>query len=164
MAKSDDVDGEVIQPPGSLAALVEGAGDIEIDAEALARAEAAVEALKANYEDWVHDDIGALKEAYDDAVANPSVRGEKAKQIDGIAHDIKGQGSSFGYPLMSAIGGSLSEFCRNISRLEVAQLDVIRAHIDAMTSVIDNRLKGNGGTLGVELIGLLQDAVEKRRI
>lgn len=64
---------------------------------------------------------------------------------------------------MSAIGASLSKFCRAAKRCEDDQLELIKTHIDAMKAVIANRLEGNGGARGAELIGLLRIANEKRR-
>ena len=161
MANTDAA--EIIWPPGRLAALVGGAGCAEIDEEVLARAEAAVAALQASYVEWIWNDIGILEQAHAAALAEPSARASEIERIGGAAHDIRGQGGSFGYPLMTTIGSSLCDFCRAITRRDDGQLEVIRAHIDAMKAVIDNRLEGNGGAQGAELVGLLEDAVEKHR-
>ena len=88
-------------------------------------------------------------------------------EIANVAHDIKGNGGSFGYDLMTAIGGSLSTFCRAIggSGAEIgdARLEVIRVHIDAMKMVIDHGLEGDGGETGADMVAMLARACELRR-
>lgn len=127
------------------------------------RAQAVVAKLAGAYMDRAGLDIEALGDAYARAVADPAERGAQIDQIAALAHDIEGQGGSFGYPLMSAIGASLSKFCRAAKRCEDDQLELIKTHIDAMKAVIVNRLEGSGGAHGAELIGLLRIANEKRR-
>ena len=107
-------------------------------------------------------DIETLSDAYARAVADPAERGVQLERIAGLAHDVEGQGGSFGYPLMSVIGASLSGFCRATKRCGDDQLELIKTHIDAMQAVIANRLEGSGGARGAELVGLLRIANENR--
>jgi hypothetical protein len=80
-----------------------------------------------------------------------------------IAHDIKGQGGSFNYDLMTIIGDML---CRYIEGLKgkSSQLanDVIELHINALHAVISQELKGNGGPVGNQLLSGLELVIKKR--
>ena len=134
----------------------------EVDADAAERARAVVAKLAGAYVERAMRDIEALDDAYAHAVAHPAERGGRIARIADIAHDVEGQGGSFGYPLMSAIGASLSELSRTTNQCDDAHLKLVKAHIDAMRVVIDNRIAGDGGARGARvtvLVELLRDAV-----
>lgn len=128
-----------------------GGGGVIFDEESISRADAAVVALHANYAEWISVDIAALRAAYARAVAEPSARGERILFIRRQSHDIKGHGSSFGYPLMTSIGASLSDYCREMEPIGDVDLAMIEMFIEAMKSVVDDRLAGDGGARGATL-------------
>lgn len=61
---------ELFMPPNTLKAKVGGAGT-GLDMAAITRAEAAVDTLKADFNDWVGSDVAALGGARDSFAANP---------------------------------------------------------------------------------------------
>ena len=133
----------------------------DIDADSVERARAVVANLAGAYIESATRDIETVDDAHADAVADPAERVAQFKRIAKLAHDIEGQGGSFGYPLMSAIGESLGGCCRAMERCDETQLELIKAHVDAMKTVIGERLEGDGDAVGAKLIGLLRDAVDK---
>lgn len=135
---------------------------VEDEAAVVADAEAAVAALRDNYLVWVREDLAAIEAAFAIARENPAARAEAIGRIAGIAHNVKGHGASFGYALMTTVGGSLSQFCRRVKEPDDAQLEVVRAHIEALEAIIVNDLTGEGGATGAELVALLRDAVAAR--
>ena len=66
----------------------------------------------------------------------------------GISHDIKGQGGSFGYPLITAVGNSLSTLLKNERLLSEAGLELLDAHLTALDAIMAKAIKGDGGDLG----------------
>ena len=134
-------------------------GDSDVvDADSADRARAVVANLADAYIESATRDIETLENAHARAVADRAEHGVQIKRITELAHDIEGQGGSFGYPLMSAIGESLGDCCRATDRCDEAQLELIKAHVDAMKTVIGDRLEGDGDALGAELVGLLRAA------
>lgn len=83
-------------------------------------------------------------------------------EIYGISHNIKGMGTSFGYPLMTDIGTSLCAYLRHVKndRLEVSH-DALDVHMKAMDTVFGNRIRGNGGASGKRLNERLTSVVAK---
>lgn len=77
----------------------------------------------------------------------------------GIAHDIKGQGGSFGYPLITDIGNSLSGLLKHDRLMSDAGLALLSAHITALTTVMDKAIEGDGGDLGSSYVERLEDLV-----
>ena len=82
-----------------------------------------------------------------------------------ISLDLKGQGASFGYEIVSVVGASLSDFLAPIrdtkATLTPLQLEVVNAHVGAIRAVISEELKGEGGAAGQALVNGLAQIVEK---
>jgi hypothetical protein len=81
------------------------------------------------------------------------------KDLYGFAHNIKGQGSSFGYPLVTRIGDSLCTLVRQERDFSDADLDVVQAHLDALRLILIKEIKGDGGEVGAKLVARLENMV-----
>ena len=129
----------------------------DFPAAALERANAAIEALKETYAvEWAP---AALAEMYETLAAAQRERIGRRSRFDRIyriAHDMKGQGGTFGFPILTEIGESL---CRVTAAREDAsegEFAVIRAHADTARRVIAERVEGDGGEIGQRLLADLQ--------
>jgi len=153
---------QIIRPPQTLQSKVEKGGPGSVDLDALAKAEAVIANLADDYLDWVQEDFVRLEAAYEDLKTD----GANAQKIDAlfqIAHDMKGQGGSFGYDLMTAIGDHLCRLVEGFEKVGPRELGMIRVHIDAMRVVITKALKGDGGNEGRQLLMGLSLVVEKSK-
>jgi hypothetical protein len=128
-------------------------------AATLANAQAAVADLADQYIGWVNDDLARLETAA--AAAGGSADPEKLSAIYDVAHDIKGQGSTFGYQLVTEIGALLCRYIQDCIKSARCDADVIDAHIQALHTVVDNRVQGNAGALGTEILDALRGAARK---
>lgn len=143
---------QVIKPPQTLQGKVEKGGPGAVDLEALARAESVIANLADDYLDWVKEDLVRLEAAYDQLQKGGDDVKADLDVIFQIAHDMKGQGGSFGYDLMTAVGDHL---CRLVEKMEKAgprEVMMVRVHIDAMRVIITKGLKGDGGNEGRQLL------------
>ena len=68
-----------------------------------------------------------------------------------VTHDIKGQGASFGYPLMSDVGASLSRLLKSIERIDAPSLTLVAEHVKVLRRVLAEDIEGSGGAFGEEL-------------
>lgn len=131
--------------------------------EALERAEAEFKKMAEDYPDWVGKYI---KQIYQELVGAkekaPEQRTTFFVRINQVAHELTGQGGTFGYPLISTFGKSLFEMtsAREGSIAE-DQLNLAKTHVDAMQAVIKGRVAGDGGAVGAELVKSLNDAIAK---
>ncbi|MBM3485783.1 MAG: hypothetical protein FJX67_04015 [Alphaproteobacteria bacterium] len=149
--RKDDV---VIRPAsGALKAkLSTGPSDApSFDAALLRKAEAAVKEVGKNYVDWANEDLAALDTVYRKLAATPDEHEPLIKRINRLAFEIKGQGGSFGYDLVTTIGDSLEKFTRQGCARNPQTLDVIGAHVHAMRAVLRDNLIGDGGELGRQI-------------
>ena len=80
-----------------------------------------------------------------------------------LAHELRGQGGTFGYPLITTFGKMLYESTLEGCREDDRAVEMIKAHIDSISVVIREKVSGDGGKLGRELLASLKAALEKAR-
>jgi len=68
------------------------------------------------------------------------------------AKDLEGAASSFGYPLAGYIASSLQRFIGHRSAKSDRAVEEIELHVDALTRIFADNIKGDGGEQGEELI------------
>ncbi len=146
-----------IDPP-TRARLVDFAGT-EFDADDLSRAEEAIAKVVTRYPTLLADEIAKLVAAWDEAPEQltPEVVGP----IFTVAHDLAGYGATFGYPLITIFGRSLSRLLTmgDLSREQMAT--VVDAHIATLRVIVRDRMTGSGGPIGLQLAASLDQAITK---
>ena len=157
----DNNDIEFITPPNTLREKVPVNGLGSIDEAVLKRAELAIENMSDEYLEWVQQDIARIEDACRTLKASDQGRVEKLKSVFQIAHDIKGQGGSFGYDLMTAIGHQVCRLIEKAPPDDPDLVDVIDVHVNSMKLVIANKIKGQGGKAGENMLAGLSKVCEK---
>ena len=109
--------------------------------------------LAKDYEVWVQKDLQNLQKAYEKALQTPqdSRVPVMMQEVFKIAHDMKGQGATFGYDLITDIGNHLCRYVEKQPVFNDTQMTVVKVHIDALAEILNNHLIGDGGTQGAEL-------------
>jgi hypothetical protein len=125
----------------------------------LARAQAAVADLAKNFGESAAVDLDRCAAFLKAAREQPGTRADSVKEIYGIAHNLKGQGSSFGYPLITRIGQSLCLLTRRDDAFSDADLGIVQAHLDAIRLILAKDIKGEGGEVGDKLAARLETMV-----
>ncbi len=126
---------------------------------AVASAQAAVAGLADKYIGWVNDDLARLDAAI--AAVTDGHNADALRDVYGVAHDIKGQGSTFGYHLITEIGQLLCRYTERAIERKKVDRTVIDAHVEAMRTVVDNRIQGPAGELGREIIDALKGVADR---
>lgn len=111
-----------------------------LDADAVARAEAALKSLSANFDQWMVDELAKL-EAARDAVRAQGYTVATADALYRRVHDIKGLGSTYGYPLVTRIGASLCGLLHDPDTRMSTPLAVIEAHLDGIVAAIRSDIR-----------------------
>ncbi len=139
---------------------VTGGGGFAI--EALEAAMKEIDKFSDDYPDFV---AGYLKKlfAFHKACSEKeeSKRQRDFRSINEIAHDMRGQGGTFGYPIITTVAKSLHECTSKGAGQTDNHLEIIKAHIDTMHVVIRERVEGDGGGVGSELLTALDMAIKK---
>ena len=154
MAK-DDV--QIIKPPMNLKKAKVGKGPASFDYRAIERAEQAIDKFGDDINKWGLDDITEIDKALAKARREPDKQEEHIAHIFRRAMDLKGQGGSFGYDLITQIGDTLKRFTKNQQSASDRDVDIIAAHIDALRTVLTQNIRGDGGEVGQQIVaGLLK--------
>ncbi len=127
--------------------MAENAQIPKLDAELLAKAEAAVEALKEGYREHLiaaGQRLAELRSAY---AAGPD-RLETARDLYASGHDLKGQAATFGYELVTEVADLLCDILRPGELVQVTALNVVDKHIETLLNLIDQDFQGSGGETG----------------
>src|SRR5690606_9549685 len=75
------------------------------------------------------------------------------------AHDLKGLGATYGFPLITRIAGSLCKLIDDKEKRLVAPLPLIDAHIDAVKAAVRDDIKTDDHPVGQALIQELERRV-----
>jgi hypothetical protein len=129
--------------------------------ETLARAEATTSELRINYPIWARADLDKAQTALNAARREPAPGRKHLDELHAMMHNIKGQGTSFGYPLVTRIGQSLCRMVAPGRAVDTAGMKVAQAHLDALKLVLDQRIAGSGEELGDRLARRLEGLTEK---
>lgn len=129
-----------------------------INADTIRRAEEAVGRLADQYRGWVRGDIEKLRKCLDDAAAGGDARNAAYKVIRKIAHDMRGQGTTFGYPLVTRIAQSISQVLKSRSTDDNDDA-VLDAHINAVEKIIEDDVADPADAPAAEIIASLESAI-----
>jgi chemotaxis protein histidine kinase CheA len=144
-----------------------GSGGVgSISQAALEKAEAEFKKMAEDYPDWVGKYVTQLYQELSGArEKSAELRSPHISRLNKVAHELKGQGGTFGYPLISTFGKSLYD-CTDTTEGKIPDnlLEIIKAHIDAMQAVIKGRVAGDGGEVGAELAKSLNEAIAKFQV
>jgi len=104
-------------------------------------AEAAILSQREAYKGRLAKDIENLHRLHLQLLQSMSE--ETLEEVRFIAHDMKGQGTTFGYPLITRISDSLAKFLTGKPALDSRTLDIITVHVDSLLLVVGNGLAGD---------------------
>ena len=154
---SDTNSGHVIQVPNTLRLKVGGRLG-GIDPAAVAKAEAALKSLSGNFAEWLQDEVTKLEAAR----ARIKTEGLSTETAEGLylrAHDLKGLGATYEYPLVTRIAGSLCKMIDDPAKRMEAPMFLIDAHIDGIKAAVKGRIQTDTHPIGRVLVEELETRV-----
>jgi len=121
-----------------------------------------------DYRDVANSDLVELRALLNRIKAAPEESAAQLKGLFRIAHDMKGQASTFGYPVITSVADSL---CRFVEKIEAtghpiaenirSVTEIVGLHLDALRLLLQHDVKGPGVQLEVQLMSGLKAASEK---
>ncbi len=152
---------QLITPPNLLKAKVGGLGGGGIDVDAIRQASSAIEIMAGDFEERVALDVTMIMKLSHDLDEDPSRAAKIGDKLSRIGLEMSCQGETFGFELISGLGASMCRYIQELGDPESLKGDVIRAHADAMRAIIKNKVKGDGGVVGTELVTSLEKLVDR---
>jgi HPt (histidine-containing phosphotransfer) domain-containing protein len=154
-------DHEVIVPHHRLGkALVFTASDLSPDLDAIARAEAALDALSSEFAGWMKAECDRL-DASRLRVRTEGLAGPPRDELFRAAHDIKGQAATFGYPLAADAADSLCRLIEHTPDQTRIPLALIDQHVDGVRAIIREDVRENGNTIAQALAARLRQVSDE---
>jgi hypothetical protein len=148
---------QVIQVPNTLRLKVGGRFGA-IDPSAIAKAEAALKSLSGNFGQWLQDEVTKLGVAREGVQAEGQTL-ETMEKLYFRAHDLKGLGATYEFPLITRIAASLCKLIDDPAKRVGAPMGLIDAHIDAIKAAARDDIKTDTHPIGKILIQELERRV-----
>lgn len=147
---------EVIQVPNMLKLKVGGRGSI--DMAAIAKAEAALKSLSGNFAQWLNDEIVKLEAARQEVRAQ-GLTAETVETLYLRAHDLKGLGATYEFPLITRLAASLCRLIDDPETRLTAPMFLVDAHIDAIKACVRDDIRVETHPVGKVLAAELEAKV-----
>jgi hypothetical protein len=144
----------LIQPPNSFRSRLGGRLP-SIDPNAIAKAEAALKGLSAQFGDWLRDEVAKLEAAY----AVLKAEGPTQAAMDGVyarGHDLKGLGTTYEFPLVTRIAGSLCKLLGEGDARTRAPVALVSAHVEAIRACVRDNVRDTDNPIGRALAEQLE--------
>lgn len=146
---------EIINPPNMLKAKIGGPMPA-LDQNAIARAEAELEKMSSQFDEWIVEEVDSLVSAWSAFEKAPGEI-ESTANLHRRAHDLKGLAPTYGYPLIGRICNTLckltSDETPDLNPPEV----LLRSHVDAVRAMIAGKVKGADHPVGSVLVAELEE-------
>ena len=146
---------QVIRPPNTLRLKVGGGG---IDPSAIAKAEAALAAMSSQFGQWLQDEIDKMEKAQSD-IRTQGYNAQTAEALYFRAHDLKGLGATYQYPLVTRLAGSLCKMLDDPAKRLTAPPVILDAHVDAIRAVVRDKIQTDDHPVGRMLAETLEARV-----
>jgi hypothetical protein len=148
----------MIQVPNTLRLKVGGGKLGALDPAAIAKAEAALKNLSGNFSQWLQDEITKL-EAARQALRTEGVSPQTLEGLYLRSHDLKGLGTTYGYPLITRVAASLCVLTDDAEKRAAAPMPLVDAHIDAIRAAVSQDIKSDEHPVGRALAEALEAQV-----
>lgn len=131
-----------------------------LDAAAIARAEAALKSLSSNFDAWMKDELAKL-EAARDRIRAEGFTAETAENLYFRAHDLKGLGTTYEFPLVTRMAASLCRILHDPAKRLSAPVKVVDAHIDAIVTAVRSEIRTDADPVGRAMAEDLEGQVSR---
>jgi hypothetical protein len=128
------VDHHVITQPNPLRRVIRQVDEKDED-DPVARAEKALAGLSGEFQKWMSIECDRLAAAHA-VVLKQGFNTRNREELFRAAHDIKGDGATFGYPTAAAAAESLCRILEHAPDLDKVPANLITHHINAIQAIV----------------------------
>lgn len=148
---------EIINPPNMLKVKVGGKLP-PADQALIERAERAVDNLKVEFADWLGEEVTKL-ELYLAEVKTAGLDSELGEMLFTTAHDLRGLGATYEFPIITRMAGSLSKLIDTQEKRASAPMALIEAHVSAIRAAVVQNVRNDADPIGKALAEELEKQV-----
>ncbi len=150
-------DHEVITPPHELRKAV-AAGDAADDP--VARAETALAQLSGEFADWMHSECERLEEARQH-VSRAGFTKQTHAELFRVAHDIRGEAATFGFPAVADVADSLCRLLEHTPDMMRIPVALVVQHVHAVRAIARERDRPGSGSVARALTQRLREVTDE---
>jgi hypothetical protein len=129
-----------------------------LNPDVVARAEAALRSLAAQFSVWLQDEVAKLDAARVSVMAE-GLQGTAGEVLYTRAHDLKGLGGTYEFPIVTRTMASLCRLIENPERRATAPLALVESHVDAVKTMVRDGIKDDAHPAGLALVQSLEAQV-----
>src|SRR5277367_548163 len=148
-SEEEDEPVSIIHPPNRLAAKVAKRDGTITDL--LANAETMLATMKDEFGTLVDKAVAELRVIYKDQWADLATRPQAVRLFHETANQFKGQSGSFNFPLLGEVADLFLDYLNDTDAADQQQA-VILNYIETITIVWGQRIPGDGGPLGRQIV------------
>lgn len=125
----------------------------DFDPAAVARAEAALEALGAAFPDWMQEETARLEEALGVARGG-AFAPDSLASLQARAHDVKGMATTYKYPLATRLADCLCRLLATPERRSLASANrkLLEAAVAAIRACVRENVRDEANPMGATLV------------
>lgn len=138
-----------------------GGGKGEVPLDLIEQAEKELKRAGLEFTNWALEYLSKLSNLCTEALLEPGRRSAHFAEIHTLALELRGQGGTFGYPLITTVGKMLYDSTNEGCREDDKAVEIAKCHIDSMRAIIREKVGGDGGKIGQQLIKGLKMSIEK---
>lgn len=147
---------QIMEPPTKLANKVRRGSPID-PKKAIAKADAVIADVAKQFEDSLKDEFVEL-----DRLLVIYKETKSAEDLDALfrrIHNLRGQGTALGYPLISRIGSSFCRYMIERDQTQPVRPSIIEQHLAALRCVYQQRIENTGDAVSQQVATALEHVV-----
>jgi len=157
---TDETKVQIFNPPNRLKTAVDdGRATKGIDPNLLAKAEKAMEDVKPQVEAHMKSEVARLSELMGKVSASGGQDRAMLNEMYRTAFELKGQGTSAGYGMLTRFGDSLCRYIEAQQNMGAKEVAIVKAHVDSIAAIMGRAITGDSNPIGLAIAAELEKVV-----
>ena len=110
------------------------------DLQMIENAEEALKDMRGNFQAWLEEEVGKLEDAAN-VVKSAGLKGEEGESFFVRAHDLRGVGATYEFPIISRLAASLAKMLDEPEKRQQASLPLALAHVAAIRAAVSQNIR-----------------------
>lgn len=127
------------------------------ETEAIDNADAAMDSMADKFKEWLEDEVSKFDRCRKAMCADRNT--ENLADLHVVAHDVKGQAETMGFPLITLVAASLCKLIEIWEKPETFPLDQLNNHVDAIKVMLAHDIRERNHPMGKKLTDKLINTV-----
>jgi HPt (histidine-containing phosphotransfer) domain-containing protein len=153
-------DHEVISPPNKLRKAVSTVSAQDANDDPVARAERALAELSGEFSAWMNTECERLDQMRRDVKAKGFTKATR-ENLFHVAHDLKGQAQTFGYPEVAPSADSLCRLIEHTPDMRRIPITLVEQHVDAIRAIVREHARPDVAGVAEAVTGKLRQATDE---